>query len=242
MAKKIYVVLALCLLCVGLPVSVKAQQTTVVKGIVRDSITHEPISYASVFFVGSDKGVMTDDDGKFAVAVRDNFLNVRIATLGYREKTVFVKKGAENNLEVDLVPSDYTLQEVVVKPKKEKYSKKNNPAVEFVKKLIERLRTESLYADKASLEIMDLCMEAATAISTLQAENEKLRDELDEKEKYYDQMIDALSATDSAELEQVKRERDAAVKCIEEIEDALNFQRMSAIRLRISEWRGQKED
>lgn len=34
-------------------------------------------------------------------------------------------------------------------------------------KLIERLRTESLYADKASLEIMDLCMDAATAISAL---------------------------------------------------------------------------
>ena len=65
-----------------------------------------------------------------------------------------------------------------------------------------------------------LIVKAATALSTLQAENEKLR----------------------AELEQVKAERDAAVKCIEEIEDALNFQRMSAIGLRISEWRGQKED
>ena len=48
-----------------------------------------------------------------------------------------------------------------------------------IEKLIERLRTESLYADKASLEIMDLCMESATALSTLQAENEKLRAELE---------------------------------------------------------------
>ena len=48
-----------------------------------------------------------------------------------------------------------------------------------IEKLIEQLRTESLYADKASLEIMDLCMEAATALSTLQAENEKLRAELE---------------------------------------------------------------
>lgn len=61
-----------------------------------------------------------------------------------------------------------------------------------IEKLIERLRTESLYADKASLEIMDLCMEAATALSTLHGENEKLREN----------------------LEQVKRERDAAVKTI----------------------------
>ena len=65
-----------------------------------------------------------------------------------------------------------------------------------IEKLIERLRTESLYADKASLEIMDLCMEAATALSTLQAENEKLR----------------------AELEQVKAERDAAAALAHEWE------------------------
>ena len=45
-------------------------------------------------------------------------------------------------------------------------------------KLIERLRTDSLYADKASLEIMDLCMDAATALSTLQAENERLREQV----------------------------------------------------------------
>ena len=43
-----------------------------------------------------------------------------------------------------------------------------------IETLIERLRTESLYADKASLEIMELCMEAATTLSTLQAENKRL--------------------------------------------------------------------
>lgn len=58
-----------------------------------------------------------------------------------------------------------------------------------IEKLIERLRTDSLYADKATLEIMDLCMEAADALSTLQAENKELR----------------------AEQKRVKRERDTAV-------------------------------
>ena len=48
-----------------------------------------------------------------------------------------------------------------------------------VENLIERLRAESLYKDKATLEIMDLCMDAATALSTLQAENEKIRADLD---------------------------------------------------------------
>ena len=48
-----------------------------------------------------------------------------------------------------------------------------------IEQLIERLRTDSLYADKATLEIMDLCMEAADALSTLQAENASLRKERD---------------------------------------------------------------
>ena len=48
-----------------------------------------------------------------------------------------------------------------------------------IEKRIERLRTDSLYADKATLEIMDLCMEAADALSTLQAENASLRKERD---------------------------------------------------------------
>ena len=81
-----------------------------------------------------------------------------------------------------------------------------------IEKLIEQLkRNTDCWTDKVH-GYADLRLAAATALSTLQAENEKLRAELDEKEKYYDQMIDALAATDSAELEQVKRERDAAIE------------------------------
>ena len=40
-------------------------------------------------------------------------------------------------LNVKLQSDDIMLSEVVVKPKKEKYSRKNNPAVEFMKKVIE---------------------------------------------------------------------------------------------------------
>lgn len=43
------------------------------------------------------------------------------------------------------------------------------------KELVERLRTESLYKDKATLEIMDLCMDAAEAITDLLVENQALR-------------------------------------------------------------------
>lgn len=77
-------------------------------------------------------------------------------------------------------------------------------------KLIERLKNAA-----GGPEGIKMCQDAATALSTLQAENEKLRDELDEKEKYYDQMIDALAATNSTELEQVKRDFDGLCEYID---------------------------
>ena len=101
-----------------------------------------------------------------------------------------------------------------------------------VENLIERLRAESLYKDKATLEIMDLCMDAATALSTLQAENKRLNKIVCaipttpdsgrtisqyDKEMSMCAYLDDLEAENEklrAELEQVKRERDAAVECI----------------------------
>ena len=90
-------------------------------------------------------------------------------------------------------------------------------------KLIERLRTESLYADKASLEIMDLCMEAADALSTLQANLEEMTQRNDENlgmcriwERRYSE-LQAENEKLRAELEQVTAERDAAIKELDEV-------------------------
>ena len=79
------------------------------------------------------------------------------------------------------------------------------------KELIERLRTESLYKDKATLEIMDLCMEAASVIAALSEENAQLHAEVNYMQSYNadaEKVIENLCA----QLEQVKRERDAAVE------------------------------
>ena len=61
-----------------------------------------------------------------------------------------------------------------------------------IEKLIETLRQHGVSCVRAYGKYCSICDEAATALSTLQAENEKMR----------------------AELEQVKQERDEAVQCI----------------------------
>ena len=114
------------------------QSETTIEGIVVDSITGEPMPYVAIFLKGSDRGTMTDDNGKFKITTGVNFISLSVSLMGYDNKEVFVNKGRSNNVVIKIVPTGVALKELVVKPGKEKYSKKNNPAVEFVKKVIKK--------------------------------------------------------------------------------------------------------
>ncbi|MCH4156691.1 MAG: DUF5686 and carboxypeptidase regulatory-like domain-containing protein [Muribaculaceae bacterium] len=111
---------------------------TNIKGVVVDSTTNEGIPYVAIMLKGSDNGVMADENGKFSISTSDNFIDLSISTMGYRNKEVYVNKGKDNNITIKMQPTGVALKEVVVKPKREKYSKKNNPAVDFVEKLMAR--------------------------------------------------------------------------------------------------------
>lgn len=134
------IVLGFVLLCLNaLPLAAQAPvKYTYIKGTVVDSLTREPLPYAAVFLKGSDMGVQTNENGEFEINTRVNFINVQVSSMGYATKEIFVNKGERNDLLVELASTGVTLKEVVVKPGKEKYSKKNNPAVEFVEKLMSR--------------------------------------------------------------------------------------------------------
>ena len=109
---------------------------THISGLLVDSITNEPLPFAAVFLKGSDRGTMTDENGRFDINTSVNFINVSVSLMGYNNKEVFVTKGESNNITIKLVPTGVALNELVVKPKKEKYSKKNNPAVAFAKRVM----------------------------------------------------------------------------------------------------------
>ncbi|RHJ87686.1 DUF5686 and carboxypeptidase-like regulatory domain-containing protein [Parabacteroides sp. AM08-6] len=112
-------------------------QDTVLKGIVTDSVTGEGLPFVSIIFRGTTMGTATDGDGNFSFSARTNVRQVDFSYLGYDTKTIEVVPGKMNNLKIELVPTGIVLDDVIIKPKKEKYSKKENPAVAFVKKVIE---------------------------------------------------------------------------------------------------------
>lgn len=114
-----------------------AQSFTSASGIVKDSITGEPLPFVSVYFDGSTIGAMTDDNGTFTLQNNQGYTKLAAASLGYDTKFIDLKPGKKNdNLEVLLKPTAFEISEVVVKSKREKYTRKDNPAVELIKKVI----------------------------------------------------------------------------------------------------------
>ncbi|MCP9612642.1 DUF5686 and carboxypeptidase-like regulatory domain-containing protein [Coprobacter tertius] len=137
MKKRILTILFILLVSTILPARIAAQQATVVTGIVTDSLTKEPLSFVSVYLKGTQSGTNTDLDGKFTLRSTSKASYVVFSTLGYIEQTVKIIPGQTNTLNIAMSPAVYEQKEVVVRPGKEKYKKKGNPAVEFVKKVID---------------------------------------------------------------------------------------------------------
>ncbi len=136
-----YIKSFLLFLLLGCCISVSAQN---IQGVVTDSLTNEPIPYLSVFYEGKGVGSITDNDGKYKVETRKGWNKLTFSAVGYVTKVVNIIPGVTKNLNVRMRPDDIMLDEVVVKPKREKYSRKNNPAVELMKKVIAHKKNNKL--------------------------------------------------------------------------------------------------
>ena len=112
-------------------------QNVVFKGKVTDSVNGDPLPYASVILKGTTVGTSTDMDGNFELDIPMQEGTVEISYLGYDTYSIAVSDKQAGFYTVKLVPSGINLNEIVVKPGKEKYRNKDNPAVSFVRKVIE---------------------------------------------------------------------------------------------------------
>ena len=117
------------LILAGLPSHAQRQ----IRGIVRDSLTLEGLPYASLHIEGTDRSAVTDSRGLFETTVPGNARNLTASCQGYRSKTINIGKGRLDLYDIALTPQSTELDEVIIR--KQKYTKKNNPAVEFARKL-----------------------------------------------------------------------------------------------------------
>ena len=122
---------------------VKAQVT----GRVIDSKSREPLDYVNVYYDGKNVGEMTDEEGRFVIKEDSTWKVLTVSTMGYQTQTVRLKDfGRNKDLTIRLAPEPQTLTGVTVSAKKKRYSRKNNPAVELMKKVIANKRRSDLRA------------------------------------------------------------------------------------------------
>lgn len=109
----------------------------IIRGTVCDTVTGEPLPYASIMVAGTSTGTTTNSDGAFTLPASIRGKTLQVSFLGYNTKTVkAVLPGDDEELDIYLLPTGVMLNEVVIKPRKIKYKKKGNPAVDFVRRVI----------------------------------------------------------------------------------------------------------
>ena len=118
--------------------SLEGQNEIRIKGLVTDTVSGEPLPYVSIIVKGTTTGAATDLDGRFSLTVPSSASGkmLEVSYLGYSTKQVPLKSG--QSLSIQLAPTGIALNEVVVKPGRERYRRRDNPAVAFVKNVIER--------------------------------------------------------------------------------------------------------
>lgn len=112
--------------------------TTKACGVVVDAKTGEPVMFANIFFAGTQIGTISDVNGHFEISNDKGYSSLVFQYLSYKTTIVNLKPNRDNELRVEMQAEEFMLNTIVVTPgKKEKYSKKNNPAVDLVRNVIQ---------------------------------------------------------------------------------------------------------
>ena len=117
-----------------------------VTGEIVDKEFGDPMPGVHIYYV-DDKSTMvvSDINGRFKIAARKGQLLFSI--VGY-DHYMAETDGKDQKLNVQLVETASSLNEVEIVRKKQKYSRKNNPAVDMMRKVIEAKKSSDLYAQE----------------------------------------------------------------------------------------------
>lgn len=84
--------------------------TAQIKGVVKDSVTGNPISYVNIWVENENVGTTSEENGEFTINTIEKSKNLIFSALGFEKKITKVSNG----FTVNLKPMAYQLDEVVV--------------------------------------------------------------------------------------------------------------------------------
>lgn len=140
----IYIKYFASLLLVIVALSGYAQKVTKVRGTVYDKQTKEPLPFVDVGFLGTSVGVSTDLDGRYTIDTRFPSDTLFASFLSYKTEYKVIERNKTNRFDFYLDSESIKMETVTILEKKGKYKKKNNPAIDLSRKVIENKYINSL--------------------------------------------------------------------------------------------------
>ena len=108
------------------------QAQTKVSGEIKDEFG-DPIAFANVFFKDSNEGTITNENGRFYLESNDTYDTVIFSFVGYATLELALEKKSNFKMTIVLEEESAALDEVVIFSGKQ--SKKNNPAIDILRKI-----------------------------------------------------------------------------------------------------------
>ena len=122
----------------ALGISSAVHADTRIHGTVVDAETGEMLPYVSVYLRNTTNGCQTDKAGHFAFIATQKEATLVVSYIGYEEKSIALDAATRYPLHIALSPTSIELDEVEIKPERERYRRKENPAVKLVREIIEQ--------------------------------------------------------------------------------------------------------
>ena len=105
-----------------------------ITGIIVDADDNYGIPYASVSYKGHHVAVSCDGEGRFTIDLHKGWV-LTFSAIGYESQVVAVDEN-KSDLKISLKSETKKLQEVVIQSRRGRYTRKNNPAVELMRRVI----------------------------------------------------------------------------------------------------------
>lgn len=114
-----------------------------ITGEIVDATTGDRIPMAGVVYRSHNVMVAADMEGKFSIQ-RHNGWTLYFTAVGYKTQQMVINAKTPSHMTIRMKPDTKELKEVVVKSKKAKYSRKDNPAVELMRRVIAKKQDTKL--------------------------------------------------------------------------------------------------
>lgn len=146
-----------------------------ITGVVVEEATGDTIPFPSVQYKKERIATSGNAYGHFSVK-RLNGEKLTFSAVGYQELTILIGPNTPSEMKITLKTDTKQLKGVTVKTKRSKYSRKNNPAVELMKRVIAaKKRTDLANHDYYQFNKYQKITFAINDIKPTELENEKLK-------------------------------------------------------------------